>query len=719
MPNRKIVSFLAMLAFFLPSLFGAITTRELFFVATSANVTTDVEVSPSFSSPRTVYCVGDTLDPVTVSSDWYSSLYRTGLKSYAVGTNCLVPDSTVQQNQPINWMTASNYVLLNDSASEFTDVPSFTSFITGKLSGPLQVSIEQSGYRMGTGDVFDGYKAGISMFCTGTVALDSSNNIYDRGPVEYLGTDPSFTPIVLGSAASLTFTPKFQLNGCIASGRTYINPAPECTATTENVNLYKKKTEPAIELNGATVSVSVENPFTCASLPVSAASYFPSPAQPSQQVNIAFNLTNSLSNPARDVQVTSVALAPSSIASGFSSLAVSLASPIIRSGTSKQFTGTVNVPPTEGTYPLRLNITYNPTTPSCNGDTPDCQMTETQIVDVTVGPGFGNLTINCSVQKPVMFPPDSSLVYANCFNSSMQPTSCPSLNWSESFPSASMGLQQTPANGPSVTNTLNAPAPVAQLESGTVSIICADASQCTASCNANLTLSPPPTSMECNFLNHSELFSPNDWAWAQANCTGALGQPAACYRQMWLTNINGGSLSPPITPPNISPQSNFSTNNAPVPQTGAVLAISMNENGGFIIPFITALCNVSVDNVGPNYIIDTISASGDSSIGGTFQVDVRVRNNGNQNAIVDSQTMLLGQNCTGGSDIFRSTPALDAGETSPILEFDCTCSSPGLQSVRAMADATFRIDETNEDDNWASIGFFCQQTFIPQCFDYY
>jgi hypothetical protein len=718
MQSRKFVSFLAILAFFLPSLFGATATKELFFVATLANVTTDIEVSLAFSSPRTAYCVGDMLESITVSSDWYSSLYKTGLKSYAVGTNCLVPDSTVQQNRPINWMTASNYVLLNDSASEFLDVPTFTSFISGKLPGPLSVSTEQSGYRMGTGDVFEGYKADIGMFCTGAVSLDSSNNLYDRGPAEYLGGNPSFSPIVLSATGTLTFAPKFQLNGCIASGRTYINPAPECTGATENVNLYKKKTAPAIELNGAVVSVSVENPFTCASLPVSGASYSPSPAQPGQQVSIAFNLTNSLSNPSRDVQVTNVVLAPSSITSGFSNLAVSLASPIISSGTSKQFTGTVNVPNAQGTFPLNLNIAYKPTTASCDGSTPDCQMAETQIVDVTVGQGFGNLAINCSVQKPVMFSPDSSLVYANCFNSTMQPTGCPALNWSENFPSASLALQQTPANGPTVANILNSPVAVTQLESGTISIICADGSQCTASCDANLTLSPPPTSMTCDFLNHSALFSPNDWAWAQANCTGALGQPTACYRLMWLTSIDGGNPAPPFTLPGILPQSNFSTTNAPVPQTGTVLALSTDGNGVPIFPPLYAACPADVANMGPNYVIDTISASGDSTIGGTFQVDVRVRNNGNQNATLDSQTMLSGQNCT-GSDQFKSTPALDVNEASPILEFDCTCSSPGLQTVRAMADATSLINEANENDNWGSIGFFCQQTFIPQCFDYY
>lgn len=337
----------------------------------------------------------------------------------------------------------------------------------------------------------------------------------------------------------------------------------------------------------------------------------------------------------------------------------------------------------------------------------------------SVEQSYSNLTIDCSVDDPVLFPPASTIVRANCLNSSRQSTNCPALNWSTNLTEggANLALQQTPANGVQVANTLSVPNPASQLQSGDVRITCADASQCSAICNASVLLSPRPENMTCSFLDHAPLFSPNDWALAQADCTGSANQQAACRRLLWLTDIEGGSLIPPTTEPNVSPQSNFSTTNAPVPQDGVVIAVAIDENGFLVIPFQIAACPaVTVDNVGPNYNI-SLTADGDHSIGGTFQVTVEVKNIGNVNVSNASTTMMFGQNCT-GIDQSQNTIGLDIGETSAHT-FNCQCTDAGARRLAAMADATDAIMETNELDNVGSTVFFCQPTFIPACFDYY
>ena len=139
-------------------------------------------------------------------------------------------------------------------------------------------------------------------------------------------------------------------------------------------------------MESAEQSVVVENPFTCATLPVS--NQFVSNSSPAQgtNVNFGFRLANNL---AKDINVTGISLAPSSISQGFSLVGAILpVTPIVPSGGYQDFTGTVTVPSSTGSKTISVSITYKPTSADCAGSQPTCNnMVETQIISINVVPG--------------------------------------------------------------------------------------------------------------------------------------------------------------------------------------------------------------------------------------------------------------------------------------------------------------------------------------------
>ncbi len=334
---------------------------------------------------------------------------------------------------------------------------------------------------------------------------------------------------------------------------------------------------------------------------------------------------------------------------------------------------------------------------------------------------IGSLNITCSLvnHDTIFFPPDSSEVEANCSLGGV-PHGCPSLSWSTTLAGASIPAS-TVANGPRVTNNLVVPSGVLPQNGKAVNIACANPLDCSAACNVSVGASNPPTNMSCRILDHASLFSPNDWAMVQANCSDSAGLPTACTRLKWYaSNLSNISANPEITQRQPSPKSNFSTHDASTPQSGLLVASPINSAGDYSPPPKWAACAITINQIGPDYIISGINATTrNPNVGDTVAIDVVVKNQGQLGTNTLTLTQMNSTNCS-AVDQQINTPGLLAGASSNTLRFTCLCSSFGIQTVFAMADAINSLAETNENNNAASATFFCRASsvYIPQCMDF-
>jgi hypothetical protein len=330
--------------------------------------------------------------------------------------------------------------------------------------------------------------------------------------------------------------------------------------------------------------------------------------------------------------------------------------------------------------------------------------------------------INCRLvnHDPVFFANDSAQVRVSCWkNDDLQV--CPALNWSTNLSGAILNPTYTPPGPSPVYSMFYSPlTEPTQVQTGSISISCADPMDCNATCDLALTFSPKPTNLTCGLVNHTHLFLKNDWAYVEGNCTKA-GIPGlvACPRLRWSTTIANGQFDPAVTPRIVHPLTNFSTNNAPVPQTGSINAQS--EEPGF--PLLTCANPVLVqvvNGIGPDYIISHIRPSRDIvPIGQSLVVEVRVTNIGNVNVTNVTTTTMYGANCTAsGLDEGRPTPGLAVGETSPLLSYTCTCGSYGLKRAVAEANYPRSIYEYDYANNQGLAVFYCGNTYAPVCADY-
>lgn len=336
--------------------------------------------------------------------------------------------------------------------------------------------------------------------------------------------------------------------------------------------------------------------------------------------------------------------------------------------------------------------------------------------------GPGTYVLNCNFPgygaSPAFFTGQSIIVQANCTKSGSQ--FCPGLNWNVSITGST--VQPTYTAGSSTPPQATLAMPLAEpgaILRGNVTISCADPMECTANGTCPFMLSPRPTNMTCACLNHGTQFSPNDWALLQANCTktGVSGFVACPTLQWEAANLTGTSFNPNPTPAAIQPTTNFSTINAPVPQSGAINANSITAG-------ITLQCAspilAGIDNIGPDYVVTSVKTpSYLIEPGTTFQVSVNVSNIGNRNVTSTvSQTALLAGNCSESIQL-KDTGPLKAGQSAAFQNYVCACNSAGTFRVTAVADYNNDITgELDEGNNRNYSTYVCGITYAPACFDY-
>lgn len=588
--------------------FSATITRNYTHIiqpSTTAYVNTDLDISPTLTSSNT-YCTNATYNPsLSVTPRWYVSAYATALTSTVAAPACVYPETAVNMNQPMNWLSSSQYSAFNAYPSPFghsapvISLPDFASFLSGQGITNPTYSIEKSRYLgLGMGFInYSGnfyYKANSTLWCYGQASILSSYSSYSRGPLTYYGSNPSFPAIVLNQPGIHTFNYTFLLNGCISGVRTYINPS--YCSNAENVYFYKNTSFP-YTFASAQKTINVSNPFVCNITGVI------SPGNATNGTTFPFTLvlTNNGNLP---ITVSAITL---QAGSQFSNLVINTpAMPFtINNGATATVSGTVTAPNAGGIYPLTFFVNAGSSSADCSGSVKNCDANISRSFSVTNNTSSSIISLNCSFynHSNSFTPGEWAWARANCFQSGSL-VNCPILNWATNMTGGSLNPTQTPAGtSPRQSNFSLSPAAPTPQSGRAVTVSCQNASLCNASCNisANATPTSLPLQITCGLVNHSSTFTPGDWAYVQANCTQG-GSTVNCPTLNWTTNITQGSLNPVQTIPGPSPrQSNFSIlSTAPTPQSGRVGIVCANPAN------CTASCNVSVNVTPAIPLIDLI-----------------------------------------------------------------------------------------------------------------
>ncbi len=318
---------------------------------------------------------------------------------------------------------------------------------------------------------------------------------------------------------------------------------------------------------------------------------------------------------------------------------------------------------------------------------------------------------------PAFFAGQSSTLLAACTRNGNP--GCPALRFAVTLAGASMAPTGTTGTSSPQNSLLTLPlSEPSSIIGANVTVSCSNPAQCTASINCPFVFSPSPTNMTCGFVGHTAIFTANDSAIVEANCTkNGSSNPAACPELDWETNITNAQFNPAHTSQMQRPTTNFSTTNAPVPQSGYI-----NARGSASSGFGSLQCDrpllPSVQNVGPDYEVTWVKSPGYMiEPGAQFTVRVNVTNVGNRNVTVDTLTSLLAANC--GIDQFRATSPLQAGQSVIINDFKCTCASEGTFNITAVADSGHGITgELNFANNRKSGTYICGNRYAPTCSDY-
>lgn len=338
-----------------------------------------------------------------------------------------------------------------------------------------------------------------------------------------------------------------------------------------------------------------------------------------------------------------------------------------------------------------------------------------------VNPYSGTYALGCNFAgygtNPAFFAGQQVTALANCMKDGSP--ACPGLNWSVSLPSATLQPNATSGvTSPQQSQLRMSSTEPSSVLQGNVTIKCSDPIECTASISCQFRFSPTPNNMTCGCVGRLPNFSPNDWALMQANCTkiGLAGQ-VACPELTWETNITSANFTPNPTPANISPTTNFTTKNAPVPQSGYIDATG---TAGMNTLHCANPVLTSVDNYGPDYTVVWVKAPTYMiEPGTTFHVSVNVTNIGNVNVTTTvTQTALLGANCSSTNQL-RGTNPLNVGKSAVFEDYTCICETAGTFSVTAVADSGNQlVGELNKNNNRGSGTYVCGLVYAPTCFDY-
>ena len=406
-----------------------------------AYASTNISIAPSITPSTIVKCTGSTYSPsLSLSTAYVVPAYEGHLANdVLVGSysSCLVPYTTLSPNQPINWVTNSQYASLA-ATNWYSSSAAFQSVVPGMLQ-----SDERSQYMNPlTGQPFvvggdNRFDARIGLFCTASVELVSSTNPSFNQMVasQYTGqalTVPSLT--LPSSPSTVQIAQRVNVTHCIASGRTVLNPS--CSSY-ETVWMYHSSAFP-VSTTSAPISISVQNPFACNL----AATVF-SPMAMNNSTTYSFSLT--VKNNGDSVNVNSISIVQPS---GFSALSItSPALPTtIAAGATQVFSGSVKAPAAIGMQTLTVQISSVSSLPNCTGSTANCNLVASFAINITNSSTSGT-PASCSLaldgHGANFIPQDGTDVIATCLSGSGATVPCGTLGWSTTATGGTMSPTST------------------------------------------------------------------------------------------------------------------------------------------------------------------------------------------------------------------------------------------------------------------------------------
>jgi len=706
------------------SLQFAATNFALHYVGVyTSDISSDVNVQLSMGLLATTYCTGASITPnVSISSNWYSSFYSSKLASKALGSSEIVSYTSPNQPQrPITWTDSGDYTNLTNQRNQdngfygyFIDVPTFNLFMSGIGVSPMQSTI-RSGYTTSSGGIHPGtgvcdsapycYKADIAFYCKGNTNIISNNDVYKQTKSDYLGQSLiSFNTITLNTPGVFTFKPTFSLNGCLASGRTYLQ-----NSTKDNVHLYHdlSSTQATFDTS-ATQTITVENPFTCS---LSGTLVPTSTVTAGQPFTFQFIVKNDGSKPI-NVRSSSIDLVGYSF-TGFSVNSANFDN--LQPGATATFTGSATAPSTTGDYNLQLQVYTVTSSADCTGNVKSCDKLFTFPITVAISSNPTSCSLAFSSGHSATFTvPDSAVTVAICKNIVGTVVPCGSLAWS------------TTATGGAVTVNPSTTVTPTALSQTTLTISSGAAAQSAlvkathANFNCNTSFSimsvakPDYISSMSSSTSTPKVGVPFTITINTTN-TGNAGTSTQSQTNLTSSGASANGVSHCTIVPGLLTTNGFNTNTCirtincttEGPLTfssyadGTYQIAELNETNNAAI--LSVICTTAPPVLLPDYV-SIIEAPPRVTVGNRFTINVTTRNNGAP-AVNSSRTRLSISNQ--GSPIFFNIKPLSKEQVKNSTNGECT--SPGPITITSYADIDNAVyPEESDNNNDYSVTVICE-----------
>jgi len=711
------------------SLQFAATNFALHYVGVyTSDISSDVNVQLSMGLLATTYCTGASITPnVSISSNWYSSFYSSKLASKALGSSEIVSYTSPNQPQrPITWTDSGDYTNLTNQRNQdngfygyFIDVPTFNLFMSGIGVSPMQSTI-RSGYTTSSGGIHPGtgvcdsapycYKADIAFYCKGNTNIISNNDVYKQTKSDYLGQSLiSFNTITLNTPGVFTFKPTFSLNGCLASGRTYLQ-----NSTKDNVHLYHdlSSTQATFDTS-ATQTITVENPFTCS---LSGTLVPTSTVTAGQPFTFQFIVKNDGSKPI-NVRSSSIDLVGYSF-TGFSVNSANFDN--LQPGATATFTGSATAPSTTGDYNLQLQVYTVTSSADCTGNVKSCDKLFTFPITVAISSNPTSCSLAFSSGHSATFTvPDSAVTVAICKNIVGTVVPCGSLAWS------------TTATGGAVTVNPSTTVTPTALSQTTLTISSGAAAQSAlvkathANFNCNTSFSimsvakPDYISSMSSSTSTPKVGVPFTITINTTN-TGNAGTSTQSQTNLTSSGASANGVSHCTIVPGLLTTNGFNTNTCIRTincTTEGPLTFSSYADGTYQITELNETNNAAILSVTcapappvplPDYISSMSSSTSTPKVGVPFTINVTTTNTGNKDATLSSQTNLTssGASANGVSPCpVQPLPVNGFNTNTCIRTINCTTEGP--LTFSSYADGTYQIAELNETNNAAILSVIC------------
>jgi hypothetical protein len=550
--------------------------------ARMTTVSTQLSIDPSVAvqGGRTTICTNSqvTLAPSINAQSWYSSSFEAVTPSYAQSAGELLGPFATQgghssnRNNPIRWVTAANYQTLFTNGANFLWSPTMWTNFWTPIGGPQAVQ-ENIHYWLHGGTSTDYITdpnsphgtyapALMGIYCKGPVSLISpSNPSYNQIlSSDYLGGTLSTPTLTMpASPGTVTFLTRADVTGCSASEYDQLVDSTQDSGHIFDDNSF------SYQFNGNTVSINVENPYSCPSLSASS-------SIPQQCTSTPFTFSFTITNPSsKAIEIYDARLPTGSQFSDLGGMPPSIIVPAFGSATVS--TAHAIAPPTSGTHALQIEFRFRTTTADCTGNQIDCGWQNVLIANVDV---VQCGTMTCAVSNPLpsdcMNRGDSRPFNISCYLNE-EPANCPPLHWtttidggSAMFPQDTAGGIPAPQSALLVSNSATIP------QDGFVNAIASDGSGMV--CTGAAACIRAGTATTCTVADVTGgSISPGDTHNFNASCFDGAGRTTLCPQFFWSTSgLTGSRIIPStITPPGIVPQRTLAFHpTAPAPQNGSI-----------------------------------------------------------------------------------------------------------------------------------------------------